>query len=220
LESILSQLNDGDEIVISDDSSTDETIKIIKSFKDPRIKVIENRNGRFHLINFENAISHARHDLIFLSDQDDIWVEGKVSAVTRELETCDLVNTDHSVIDEKGNVIVKSYFSEVTSRPGVIKNLLKCSYFGCCMAFNRRVFDKAYPFPRNITSHDVWLGHVADLFFKVKFLNFPYTLYRKHDNNFSTAADPKSKNSIWKKLKFRYFLIINTLPLFFKKANV
>ena len=78
IRSILLQLDSHDEIVISDDHSTDKTIQIIKSINDDRIKIIYNKNNKGYTNNFENAISKASGDFIYLSDQDDVWKPTKV----------------------------------------------------------------------------------------------------------------------------------------------
>ncbi|MEK5777350.1 glycosyltransferase, partial [Acinetobacter nosocomialis] len=83
LTSILSQLSPTDEVIISDDHSTDETLLLIKSLNDPRIKIITNELGKGYTKNFENAINHSSGDYIFLSDQDDVWVENKVELMMK-----------------------------------------------------------------------------------------------------------------------------------------
>lgn len=207
LKSILVQLNQEDEIIISDDSSTDATIEKIKWLKDPRIKIFENQKFNSPIFNFEHAISKAKNQYIFLSDQDDLWVEGRVESMKQVLLEYDVVVCDHSVIDENGTILLKSYFKIIHAGPGVLKNLLKSTYFGCCMAFNRRILDIALPFPKHIPMHDIWIALVADLFYRTKFIDFPYTLYRKHTNNTTTASELKSNFSFIKKLTFR----MNTL---------
>lgn len=218
IESILLQLREGDEIVVSDDSSTDDTIARINMFRDQRIRLFPGQRFRNHLLNFEFAMLQARHEIIILSDQDDVWLPGKVDAVLDALNNYDLVNTDHSVVDEFGHEIMPSYFDVVPSKPGVLKNLLKCSYFGCCMAFHRYVFTAAYPIPPYVSSHDLWLGHVADIYFRVKFLPTVYTAYRKHENNVSSAANPISPYPLWKKIGFRIQIIRGTIKLILKNG--
>src|SRR5665648_141557 len=73
LNSIICQLKEEDEIIISDDSSEDNTCELIQAINDKRIKIY--REGKFssYVFNFENAIKHARGDHIFLCDQDDVW---------------------------------------------------------------------------------------------------------------------------------------------------
>ena len=73
IDSILCQLGKHDEIIISDDSSTDRTVQIIKNYNDPRIKLIEDCKFQSPIFNLENALKQAKGDYIFLSDQDDFW---------------------------------------------------------------------------------------------------------------------------------------------------
>lgn len=86
INSILPQLGDGDEIIISDDYPQGETRRAVEALRsdDNRIKYIEGlRKGVVR--NFENAINYATGDYIFLADQDDVWLEGKVAAVMKEI---------------------------------------------------------------------------------------------------------------------------------------
>ena len=72
IDSILNQLSDSDEVIVSDDGSKDDTLDIITAFHDKRIEVFKN-DGRHGVVpNFENALSKAKGDIIFFSDQDDI----------------------------------------------------------------------------------------------------------------------------------------------------
>lgn len=75
------------ELVVSDDGSTDETLKILESYGDSRIKIFHHTEHKKHKYlnasrlckcNFENAMRHAKGDYIFLSDQDDVWYPWKV----------------------------------------------------------------------------------------------------------------------------------------------
>ena len=76
IDSILPQLSDSDELVISDDGSSDSTIDIIQGYNDRRIRLYHNtRHGVTW--NFENALRQSRGDVIFLADQDDVWKPGK-----------------------------------------------------------------------------------------------------------------------------------------------
>ena len=72
IDSILCQLSKDDELVISDDHSTDATCDIIKSYNDRRIKLFLNELAKGVTHNFENALLHSKGDIIFLADQDDV----------------------------------------------------------------------------------------------------------------------------------------------------
>ena len=88
--SILKQLNKYDELVISYDKSSDNTYRIISelAIRDNRIKIFSGSSCGI-IKNFENALRHCKNDYIFLSDQDDIWLDNKVSYVINELKKSD-----------------------------------------------------------------------------------------------------------------------------------
>ena len=78
LDSILSQLGESDEVIISDDSSSDATLDIIKALNDSRIVILEGGKFRSPIFNVENAMKHSSGSFIFLSDQDDVWLPNKI----------------------------------------------------------------------------------------------------------------------------------------------
>ena len=195
--SILPQLKDGDELIISDDASTDSTIEIIKFFDDVRISLLPPRKFGKPSKNFEYALSHCKNEIIFLADQDDVWRPKKIEIMVDELTRYDLVVCDCRLIDAKGNVLRESFFEQNHSQNGLVKNLFKNSFVGCCMAFQHHVLERILPFPLEISMHDQWIGLIAQRYFKVKFI--PQTLvdHRRHNGNYSSTGG-RSKNS-WNK---------------------
>jgi glycosyltransferase involved in cell wall biosynthesis len=206
LDSILIQLDKNDEIIISDDGSIDNTINIIHEYNDLRIKIYTNFSHKGITGNFENALIHSKGEYIFLSDQDDIWLENKVDNSINYLYTFDLIITDCKVVDSNLNIIQPSFFKLNNSQSGILNNLYHSSYIGCCMAFKREILKDILPFPKDIPMHDSWIGFVCDLFYKSLFLPVPLILYRRHDQN-ATPTFRKSPNSIFKKSLFRWNLI-------------
>jgi glycosyltransferase involved in cell wall biosynthesis len=189
LRSILLQLSDKDEVIVSDDSSTDNTILIIQQFNDRRIKLYPNQKFHNPALNFENALNKSSGDIIFLADQDDIWDKAKVVKMMSYLSNYDLVISDCSIIDEYGNELHKSFFNIRGSKKGIIRNLYKNSYIGCCIAFRRRVFSKILPFPQGIYMHDWWIGMIAEFYGDVYFCPEKLVSYRRHQNNASPTSD-------------------------------
>lgn len=208
LDSILSQLGENDEIIISDDQSKDNTIEIIKAFQDPRIKLIENKNRSGLVKNFEAALQQCNGEIIFLCDQDDIWEREKLATMKHYLQNYDLVVADCSIIDEKGQEMVSSFFQFKGSRKGIINNLLSNSYMGCCMAFHKRILERAFPFPKKIKAHDQWLGLIADKYYTVFFLNQRLVQYRRHGNNHSFTGE-KSAFTLLEKINHRLHMFYN-----------
>src|ERR1035441_9328940 len=85
LGSILSQLHPEDELIVSDEHSTDDTRLIIASYADARIRLFTNPGKRGHVQNFAHAMEHATGEFIALSDQDDIWVENRLERMLNQL---------------------------------------------------------------------------------------------------------------------------------------
>ena len=101
LNSILSQIDDSTEVIISDNGSIDNTLEIIKEFKDPRIKLYQNEEYKGSAFNFEYGLKKASGNIIFLSDQDDIWLENKFSICIKWLEKFDVVVTDCKIVNSE-----------------------------------------------------------------------------------------------------------------------
>jgi glycosyltransferase involved in cell wall biosynthesis len=208
LESILKDLGESDELVISDDSSTDQTLAIIHTFHDPRIKVFPGNSFYNPIFNFENALRQSTGEVIVLSDQDDVWMENKLDIIrdyfqNKPSKIYTLV-LDGSVIDESGVVIQESIFGILSSGKGLIRNLKHNTYMGCCLAFSRDLLDVALPFPKQIPMHDSWLGLLSELFGMVEFIPEKTIKYRKHPLNKSLQEFDLSQ-----KMRWRYFLVLN-----------
>lgn len=186
INSILDNLNDNDEIVISDDGSTDNTIKIIEDFNDKRIKIIDGPKKGVKQ-NFANAIKNAVGKYIFLSDQDDIWAKNKVNKVLEifQKEKVTLVIHDAEIVNEHLDVIEESFFKYRNSGKGIIKNVWKNTYIGCCMAFENTIKNEILPIPDEIEMHDQWIGIINEKYGKSFFLSEKLIKYRRHEKNVS-----------------------------------
>lgn len=187
VKSILLNLAPNDELVISDDGSNDTTLKIINSFKDARIKIINGpKNGVKQ--NFANAIEHCKGKYIFLSDQDDVWTNNKVEKVLEIFEKydCDCVTHNCDVVNgDMSEVIIESFFKHRNSKSGVLTNIYKNRYLGCCMAFSSKMKEYILPIPNDIEMHDQWIGIICDKHGKSKFIEDKLIHYRRHGGNVS-----------------------------------
>lgn len=210
LDSILCQLDFQDEIIVSDDSSTDNTLAIIESYGDHRIKVFSNQKFHSPIYNFENSLKKAKGDYIFLCDQDDIWYPDKVDTMLKYLNKYDLVVSNCKVVDADLNVISESFFTICLSGKGFWKNLIKNTYLGCCMAFKKEVLFYALPFPDNIAMHDIWIGLSVELHGASFFLDTPLINYRRHGANASFGGG-KSEFSFSYRLKYRFHMLYSLL---------
>lgn len=210
IDSILSQLSDNDEVIISDDSSNDSTISILESYEDARIKIYRNQKFKSPIYNFENAIKHAKGDVIFLCDQDDIWLPNKVNIMVDALKNSDLVLSNCKILDASLNISDRYFFEVNRSHKGFFNNLIKNSYIGCCMAFRKSILNYTLPFPKNLAMHDLWIGLSVEFRGKTTFLNEPLMLYRRHGNNVSSSGE-KSKNSFMYKISYRLHILYHII---------
>lgn len=204
LSSVLPQLGEGDEVIISDDLPSGSTAKAISGFleKDKRVKYIKGP-GKGVIKNFENAINYASGDYIFLCDQDDVWLDGKVNAVMKAFKSgASVVMHDAYITDGSLNIVEKSLFQKNGAGTGCVKNIIKNTYTGCCMAFSAKLKTYILPFPEDIPMHDQWIGLIGEKAGGVVLINNPYIYYRRHDG---TATG--GKTSFSQKLKWRADII-------------
>lgn len=210
LDSILSQLSDDDEIIISDDGSKDKTLEIVRAFDDSRIKIFVNKGRHGVVPNFENALKQVSGDIIFLSDQDDVWADNKVEVMSAALDDVDLVIHNSLIMDGDGNISNVDFYSIRNSKPGYWKNLYKNAFVGSCMAFRKNVLRYALPIPRHLLWHDMWIGLMVEKKGRTKFIDDKLLYYRRHGNNASATAE-KSSFSFFFRLKYRMQMLLYSM---------
>ncbi|MCQ2485606.1 MAG: glycosyltransferase [Clostridia bacterium] len=200
VKSILPQLGENDELVISDDFPQGKTYEAVEDIinSDSRVRYIQGK-GQGLIKNFENAISNAKGDYIFLSDQDDIWLDGKVKAVMAEFDKGALVvmhNAD--IVDGELKKTGETAFGVNKAGTGIIRNIIKNSYQGSCMAFSAELNKYILPFPENLPMHDQWIGLMGEKHGKVSLIEDSYLLYRRHGENASGNG-----STLMQKIKWR-----------------
>lgn len=219
IDSILCQLSSEDELIISDDGSTDKTLDIIASYKDNRIKLLHHkkkpeyekikysRNFYYATDNFENALQHAQGEYIFLSDQDDVWVEDKAKMMCQCLQKYDCVMCNNQIIDSLGDPLNFFLGEKPPFSTSVFLNLKRTPFLGCCMAFTKQSMKYILPFPKKLICHDLWMGCLCSQKKSMFFLSTPLHKYRYHENSVSPSVTANSKNPLLFKIKYRLFFL-------------
>ncbi len=189
LSSILEQLSAQDEVVLVDDNSTDGTYAEVCAMQDHRLTVLRNAKNEGVLRSFEKSLSHCSGEIVFLSDQDDIWLPNKVETVLNAFAfdpELTLVASDAIIIDEDGNTIGDSFYAKRGQfRAGLWSNLLIGKFHGCTMAFRSSLLRCILPFPGDTrVHHDTWIGCMnAVAGGKTKYISEPLVAYRRHLTN-------------------------------------
>ena len=193
LTSILEQLGPRDEVVVVDDASTDATLAVLRSFEDPRLRVVESPVNRGYVRAFESALAEVRGEIVLLADQDDVWLPGRVELLARAL-------VDHQVA--ASNLVVLGTGAPLRAPVGDKPWLLRSAdsgrhvanvagilagsrpYYGCAMGVRREALAVALPFPAYLDeSHDLWLALYGNLARSVVHLDEPTLQRRVHDSN-------------------------------------
>ena len=183
MDSILNQNVLPDEIVISDDNSNDSTCSILEDYrakyKNVEIKLLKNP-GKGISSNFENAIRNTTGDIVFLCDQDDLWLPDKVRVIKEIMETApeNIVIHNSFIIREcedgrfqkektnlfeHANLIIKKEDFTGSDRIKAEKDkLCRLSYRytivnGMCMCIRRDYLIKILPFSEG-DYHDKWIS--------------------------------------------------------------
>lgn len=187
--SVLSQLEPQDELVIIDDASSDGSSEWLASVNDPRLHIHANPFNTGVVKSFERGFSLARHPVLFLCDQDDVWLPGKRSAFVAAFERDPrilVVVSDAELIDGHGVVTASSFMATRGGfRSGVWSTLVRNRYLGCSMAIRRELLSVALPIPSSVPMHDMWLGALGAALGKVSYIAAPLMQYRRHGSNVS-----------------------------------
>ena len=191
-----------DEIIICDDNSQDNTLRIAHQFKDThpelRIRIIENKNNMGVIKNFEKAISSCNGDIIFCSDQDDIWAKDKTKTIVswfNSHQETELVFTDAILIDKDGRLLCETtlfdniHFTSQARKlfgQGLALELFNIKNWvtGATIAFKKSLTNNILPFIYD--SHFLHDEQIAITCIKRNSINIIeecLTRYRIHGNN-------------------------------------
>lgn len=186
INSIINQLKDTDELIISDDISTDNTLNIVSKFKNKNIKVVQGKQSGV-ADNFMNALSHAKNEIILFSDQDDIWLDGKLEKVRSffvDHNETQVVMHNAGYIDERGKIKSSDIFTDRKARHGFIRSIIYSTYYGCCMGVRKKYLKTLMPIP-NYVMYDQYIGMCSEMDKSSNFIDEILIYHRHHTGNWS-----------------------------------
>lgn len=189
LDSFLYQTRLPDELVVCDDGSTDATLEILEAFGQQApfaVHICRNETNLGYVRNFEKALSLCTGDIIFLSDQDDVWFCDKIEKMTAVLATRPdvfLLQTDMVLADADMNPTLRTQLGNIRSLGYSSDTFL----FGCSMAIRKAWLKLALPIPAEITAHDNWIHGLAMALGVRALHQRPLQYYRRHASNASNS---------------------------------
>lgn len=207
LTSVLEQLGENDEVIISDDNPSGGTFAVIEPFlSDSRIQYIHGPQKGVDA-NKEFLLRRCTGDVAFLCDQDDVWLSHKVFRVMQAIEggACCVLHNAY-ITKENLEKTGKTLFEDRGAKTGLLHNIIRNCYTGACMALTRRAFEAALPFPENLPMHDQWLGLVSEKIGRVELIDEPLLLYRRNEGSLTGG-----KTSLAQKIKWRISIVRSIL---------
>ena len=186
LASYVAQTPPPDERVVGDDGSSDATMAVLEGFARTApfpVRITRNPVNYGYSRNFCETVQRCGGDVIFLSDQDDVWHPDKIArclAVREADPACLLVTHDAQLTDAELNpgeaTLGQQLAASGSSDPHALVN-------GCSMAIDRFLAGFVSPPPRDF--HDMWLALIASLLDGRRHIAEPMMLYRRHGGNAS-----------------------------------
>lgn len=204
LQSIQAQSLLPDELIISDDCSTDNTIEIVKKFAAQapfEVRLIINEKNLGYAANFNVALLHATGDLVFLSDQDDVWFSNKIEHMVMIAEhhpNAWMLMNDALLTDKSLNPYEVTKIGQIESTGMGMDRFV----MGCCSAVRRELLEFCMPIPKGFKAHDVWLAWSADALLRKYVEHRVLQYYRRHGSNESNILE----NSVYKVTKIRRYV--------------
>lgn len=184
LASFVDQDRMPDELVVTDDCSTDATVAIVQRFAETapfRVRIERNAQRLGYNENFARAIVLTTGDIIMISDQDDRWFKEKISTIievmNESLSPIATVN-DQRMVDSCGNDLGMTMFGNFRRARCPDTDLIA----GSCTAFPRQLLPLFLPFPCGVP-YDSWIGAVADSLGIKRLIEQPLQTYRRHQSN-------------------------------------
>lgn len=200
LESIVNQTRAVDEIIICDDCSIDNSVRITRDFirrhREITIQLYINSENLGFLKNFEQTLARCSGDIIFLSDQDDIWMPNKVEKIYQyfnEHPDIDFVFSNAFLLKSNGTACYSKTLFDAVGLDEKNKSLFNQGYVlellatygrvtGCTSALRASFLPYCLPFPsmhiRPI--HDEIIAVRAASSDKIKYIDDCLIKYRQH----------------------------------------
>ncbi len=199
MESIIAQSNQDWQLLIRDDGSDDNTVRIVEDYAGRlpgRISLVADNGSRLGAsLNFGKLLEYADTEYIMFSDQDDVWLPNKIELTLNAMKAAEqiypdkpiLIHTDLQVMDSELNTIANSMWTYQKLFPEAGDDLNRIMaqnvVTGCTIMINRKARAVSTPVPGEAVMYDWWLALNVCRYGKIVYVSIPSILYRQHSSN-------------------------------------
>jgi glycosyltransferase involved in cell wall biosynthesis len=212
LDSILAQSNQDWQLLIRDDGSNDNTVRIVEDYAarlPGKIRLVTDNEGHLGAsLNFGKLLEYADTEYIMFSDQDDVWLPNKIELTLNAMKAAEqiypdkpiLIHTDLQVRNSELNTIANSLWNYQKLFPEAGDNLHRIMAqnvaTGCTVMINKRARAVSIPVPPEAVMYDWWLALNVCRHGKIVYVSIPSVLYRQHSRNQLGAQKARKINII------------------------
>ena len=221
LDSVRAQTRPPDEMVVSDDGSSDATLALVAAFARAapfpvHVAVTPERLGS--TFNFATAFARCTGAYIAPADQDDVWAPTKLERLVGAMEAGGLAMafSDGTVIDDEGDTLDTTLWNGVGftrteqrrfSRDPLGLLLRRSVVTGAAMIFRAEHLDRLLPFPPALNGpgslmlQDRWIALVLGAIAQVGAVAEPLIAFRQHVDQQTGLREPVTTGEIGRQLR-------------------
>lgn len=231
LESIRNQSLQADEVIISDDCSSDSTVQVVRKFIEKyhlsNWKLLANKINRGWKINFKESLKLASGDLIFPCDQDDIWHEDKLQSMSEVMKNNPqillLASNYTTFYEDGGKKLTPNHGEELNNKSLAKVDFNEQNFFvlrpGCVYCFRRELLKYYDKYAVDNDPHDAFLWHVAELLDGLYIWNYSTIDYRRHSSNATARVRPTRRSKL-ERVEIYHVQVLNMLERFLINEDV
>ena len=212
LNSIINQTVKPDEILVFDDCSKDRTVNIVNEIflkeNNENYKVFINSVNKGFMSNFIEALKKVKGDIIFFSDQDDIFDRYKFEEMLKvfiEHKDCMVLNSRYVYINDKGEIQSKLKY-DVDNFNGKVTKMSSIDYFfksnfpGFAMAIRKEIVKQVLLYDyKLISGHDIYINMIGLFYDGCYLINKKLNYHRIHLANTTRKINDDNKDNISRK---------------------
>ncbi len=168
------------ELIIVNDCSTDDSLRIVNMFVDTRIQIINHNINKGLSASRNTGINNATADYVAFLDADDLWHSGfleKIDFLIKEYPNANLYATKYEVLLKNDSRLVHDFKLKEIEKHGIISNFFLCNlnqsiFYPSCLCVRKSVFEDIGYYNEKVNySEDIDFNIRANIKYKLAYYN-------------------------------------------------